>query len=500
MPDPTDQAGLPTPEPPVPDPIDHAEPPTPEPSGADALQVPEPSVTRYSASQLSRTRDLLTRLYAARRVAYLYPFNHPAVQEAVIELFNVVSAYHAEGVDVELGFFEGEILMGEQLLTEESVLFDQLIRDMMALGVGSLLIRRGATIRELGRGVQVLSEEPASIEQKGGLETVLAHAQLGNILIGALQGLQRVEASEELTEDARESYGSAVSLLREVCRSVDSSRGLSKLPVRGTVRSLVDNVMSNRRAMLQLTGLKNYDEYTSFHSANVAVLAISLGSAISNDYRFLSALGTGALLHDIGKLSLDQQVLNKEGSLTPEEWAHVRRHPVDGAQMVALMPAVDRSAVVTVLEHHMRYDGSGYPEVSPPRRQRLASRIVAVADSFDAMTSRRSYSAARVQDEAVSQLAQSAGTSLDPTLVRLFIQIVGVYPPRSVVRLTSGDVAVVVQPGESDPMRPLVRIVARASGEFIDPVDLELSRVSDVSVAETIDARMLNIDVDSYFE
>ncbi len=401
---------------------------------------------------------------------------------------------------MELGFFEGEILMGEQLLTEESVLFDQLIRDMMALGVGSLLIRRGATIRELGRAVQLLSADPAAIEEKGGLEYVLSRADLGNILIGSLQSLERVDPSDELTEDARESYGSAVSLLREVCRSVDSSRGLSKLPVRGTVRSLVDNVVSNRRAMLQLTGLKNYDEYTYFHSANVAVLAISLGSAISNDYRFLSALGTGALLHDIGKLSLDQQVLNKEGSLTPEEWAHVRRHPVDGAQMVALMPGVDRSAIVTVLEHHMRYDGTGYPEVSTGRGQRLASRIVAVADSFDAMTSKRTYSAARVQDEAVSQLVQGAGTSLDPVLVRLFVQIVGIYPPRSVVRLTSGDVALVLQPGESDPMRPVVRIIARFDGEFIDPVDLDLAAVTDVGVAETIDARLLNIDVDSYFD
>ncbi len=443
---------------------------------------------------------MLTRLYAARRAAFLYPFNHPAVQESVIELFNVVSAYHSEGVDVELGFFEGEILMGEQLLTEESMLFDQLIRDMMALGVGSLLIRRGATIRELGRAVQLLSADPAAIEEKGGLEYVLSRADLGNIMIGSLQSLERVDVSDELTEDARESYGSAVSLLREVCRSVDSSRGLSKLPVRGTVRSLVDNVVSNRRAMLQLTGLKNYDEYTYFHSANVAVLAISLGSAISNDYRFLSALGTGALLHDIGKLSLDQQVLNKEGGLTAEEWAHVRRHPVDGAQMVALMPGVDRSAIVTVLEHHMRYDGTGYPEVSTGRGQRLASRIVAVADSFDAMTSKRTYSAARVQDEAVSQLVQGAGTSLDPVLVRLFVQIVGIYPPRSVVRLTSGDVALVLQPGESEPMRPVVRIIARFDGEFIDPVDLDLAAVTDVGVAETIDARLLNIDVDSYFD
>jgi len=477
----------------------------------DALQPDQPAPppdsprpaggsTRYSNTQLGRTREMLTALYASRRAAMFYPMHHPAVQEAVIRLYDIISAYHAEGVDVELGFFEGELLMGEQLLAEESVLFDQLIRDMIALGVGSLLIRRGTTIRELGRALQLVSTDPAEMAERGGIEEAAKHADLGNVLIGSLQSLERVESTDGVAEDARESYGSAVSLLREVSRTIGSRRGMSKLPVRGAVRSLVDNVIANRRAMLQLTGLKNYDEYTYFHSANVAVLAICLGSAITNDYRFLSSLGTGALLHDIGKLSLDQRILNKEGSLTPDEWEHVRRHPVDGAQMVALMPGVDRSAIVTVLEHHMRFDGTGYPEVRLPRPQRLASRIVAVADSYDAMTSRRSYSAARVQDEAVSLLAQGAGTSLDPVLVKLFVQIVGVYPPRSVVRLSSGDIALVVQPGELDPFRPVVRIVARADGEFVDPSDLDLGTATDVSVSETIDARLVNVDVDAYFD
>jgi len=459
----------------------------------------EPDSTRYSQSQLARTREVLTRLYAARRAASFYPMDHPAVQESVMTLFDVLSSYHGEGVNVELGFFEGEILMGEQLLTEDSIVFDQLIRDMMALGVGSLVVQRGASVPELARAIHLLSMDPAQMTDAGGLEAVAKTSNLVNVRVGSLRSLERVEDAEEIPEDAQACYGSAVSLLREVSRSVTSGRGMAKLPVRSAVRSLVDNVLANRRAMLQLTGLKNYDEYTYFHSANVAVLAISLGSAITNEYRFLSSLGTGALLHDIGKLALDQKILNKKGSLTQEEWEYVRRHPVDGAQMVSLLPGVDRSAIVTVLEHHMRYDGTGYPQASPQRQQRLSSRIVAVADSYDAMTSRRSYSVARVQDEAVSLLAEGAGTSLDPALVRLFIQLVGVYPPRSVVRLSGGEIALVVQPGDFDPFRPVVRVIASPTGQFIAPADLDLSVETAVSIKETIDAQLLNLDVDSYF-
>lgn len=456
--------------------------------------------TRYSNAQVSRTREMLTRLYAARRAASFYPLDHPAVQESVLMLFDVVSAYHAEGVNVELGFFEGEILMGEQLLTEDSIQFDQLIRDTMALGIGSLIIQRGATIPELARSVQLMALDPARMAEAGGIDAAAKHAGLVNVLLGSLRSLHRVTPSDEVDEDAQASYGSAVSLLREVSRAATSGKTASKLPVRTAVRSLVDNVLSNRRAMLQLTGLKNYDEYTYFHSANVAVLAISLGSVISTEHRFLSSLGTGALLHDVGKLALDQKILNKQGSLNEDEWEYVRRHPVDGAQMVALMPGVDRSAIVTVLEHHMRYDGTGYPQTYPRRPQRLASRIVAVADSYDAMTSRRSYSAARVQDVAVSLLAEGAGTALDPALVRLFIQLVGVYPPRSVVRLSNGTVAIVVQPGDLDPFRPTVRVIASPGGQLISPSDIDLSAETEVSIQETIDAALLNIDVDSYFE
>ncbi len=454
---------------------------------------------RYSQAQLRRTRDLLTRIYATRRAARFYPFDHPAVAEGVQAFGEAVAAYHAEGVDVHLGFFEGEILMGEQLLTEESILFDQLVRDMTSLGIGSLIVKRGVTPEELTLAMQVIASDEAQIDSAGGVEKLSAQMGLTHVLIGSVRAVERVSKTGAATpEDAKAAYGGAVSLMREIDRLMRVNRNVGSSKVKGVVRSLVDNVLSNRYAMLQLTGLKNYDEYTFYHSANVAILALALGSMVTSDYRFLSSLGVGALLHDIGKLSVDLDILNKPGALTPEEWGNVRQHPVHGAQMVALLPGVDKSAVVTILEHHMRFDCAGYPARVPPRKQHLASRIVAVADSYDAMTSRRSYSAARVQDEAMSLLAKSAGSSLDPVLVRLFIRLLGVYPPRSAVRLSGGEVAIVIRPSETDAMRPVVRIIAAPSGDFIEPVDIDLTTTSEMSVRGCIDPRLLNIEVDSY--
>jgi HD-GYP domain-containing protein (c-di-GMP phosphodiesterase class II) len=219
---------------------------------------------------------------------------------------------------------------------------------------------------------------------------------------------------------------------------------------------------------------------------------------VTTNYRFLSSLGVGALLHDLGKLAVDLEILNKPGALSPEEWAHVRLHPVHGAQMSCTLPGVDKAAVVTILEHHMRYDAEGYPKRTMPRKQHLASRIVAVADSYDAMTSRRSYSAARVQDEAMLMLVRSAGSSLDAGLVRLFITLMGAYPPRSAVRLSTDEVAIVLAANRLDPVRPKVRIIASADGLLVEPTDVDLAEADDISIRGCIDPRMMNIQVEDF--
>jgi len=453
----------------------------------------------YSAKQTRRARDILTRLYAVRRAARFYPLEHPAVMEGVVLLSESLVPFFSEGVDVEFAFFEGEIMFGDQLLTEESVLFDQLIRELTSTGVGSLVFRRGADEQELARAVLILAFDAAEVAKSGGIEHMVVEADLPHVQIGAVRMLERVRKPEgEPSEEARVAFSSAVSLMREIDRLLRANRHVSTMKVKGVVRSLVDNVLANRYAMLQLTGLKNYDEYTFYHSANVAILSLVLGSSVTNDYRFLSSLGVGALLHDIGKLTVDLQILNKPGALSPEEWANVRQHPITGAEMTALLPGVDKSAVVTILEHHMRWDGTGYPSRTPRRKQHLASRIVAVADSYDAMTSQRSYSAARVQDDAMATLAKSAGASLDPTLVRLFVQLMGLYPPRSIVRLSNDEIAIVLAPGEGDPLRPTVRVISSASGEMVTPTDIELIHRPELTVKGCIDPRLINIEIDDY--
>lgn len=463
-----------------------------------------PSVT-YSYNQLRRVRELLARFYGARRSWKLYPAGHPAIDDATAGLFEVLDVYFGEGVDVVLTFFEDELLLGEQLLAEESVLFDQLIRDMSAIGAGSVVFLRGLDAEELGRAMHVLASEPLGLAGAGGLSAAMGHAGLQHVRIAAVTIAHQAEAPPkgEEREAARQSYRLGLDLMRDLERVLQTTGRIYAGSVRGVVRNLLDNVLNNRYAMLELTGLRDYDEYTFYHSVNVTVLSLALGAAITRDTRFLTSLGVGALMHDIGKTVIDVATLNKPGALDAEEWAAVRRHPLYGAEQAARTPGLDKASVVVILEHHMRYDTCGYPERFPVRQQHLASRIVAVADAYDAMTSKRSYSAARLPDEAISVLAKNDGSAFDPRLVRLFVDTMGCYPPRSVVRLSSGEVGVVVQPNPGEPVRPKVRVFADANGAMVEPADVDLADPASAegrSVDRCLDATGLNVDVEDFLK
>ncbi len=457
----------------------------------------EPGV--YTIEQMRRARELLTRIHAVRRAARFYPFEHPSVDAAIGALDGVLRSYHAEHVDVQLVFLDGEVLLGEQLLTEESVAFDQLIRELTAAGIGSLVMREGASRAELSRAMRVVSSDTATIEAAGGVEAMAKEARLSFIQIG-LVGVIEAGLGErvEMSEDVRMAFGNAVSVIKEIQQAMRGNRPIEAKQVAGATKSLVDNVLANRDAMLQMTSLKNHHEYTFYHSANVAILSVALASTISRDARFLSSLGSGALLHDIGKLEVGLDIIEKPGRLDEREWELMRLHPIFGAKMAAQMPGVDSAVLVPILEHHMAWDGSGYPSRTPRRKQHLASRIVAVADSYDAMTSKRSYSSARVQDQAMKLIADAAGTSLDPVLVKLFMRMMGAYPPRSVVLLSDGSVAIVVAPSEADAYRPTVRVLTDPGGKLRTPDDIALTERPDLTITGLIDPRRLNIDIDDY--
>jgi len=219
------------------------------------------------------------------------------------------------------------------------------------------------------------------------------------------------------------------------------------------VQPIVDNIMKHEYSIVGLTALKDHDEYTYTHCVNVAVLSISMGQQLELPRQALADLGVAGLLHDLGKMTVPGEVLRKPGKLTPHEWELMRAHPLEGAVMIARMPGLSTvmlDAMRACLEHHMNYNRTGYPDIDLDWGQATMSRIVAMADCFDAITAHRAYhSRPRTAFEGLQILLGPNRVNFDPAVLWALVRSVGLYPAGTVLQTSSGAVVLVTSPNPS---------------------------------------------------
>ncbi|MEK7204513.1 MAG: HD-GYP domain-containing protein, partial [candidate division NC10 bacterium] len=247
----------------------------------------------------------------------------------------------------------------------------------------------------------------------------------------------------------RQAVGSAKRILTEARMGKFPSLAEAQTAVAG----LVDGVLQDQNVMVALTMIKSYDEYLFNHSVNVCVLCIALGQALGLDSETIKEVGLGALLHDIGKVHWPESLYQKPRGLSDEEWALVQRHPLDGTEIVEKMGGVSATAREVILEHHLRYDRKGYPVVDPEKEPGFFGMLAQIADAYDAITTARVYQNAFEPSKAVARLQSLSGTVFDPKLLEVFVRLVGIYPVGSLVRLNSGELALVVKANPVDPSR-----------------------------------------------
>lgn len=228
------------------------------------------------------------------------------------------------------------------------------------------------------------------------------------------------------------------------------------------ISELVEQVVEAPSAMVWMTQLRNRDEYTSIHSVNVCILALSFGRYLGLDKEMLNTVGMGALLHDIGKLCVPLEVLNKPGALTHEEFEIMKSHPAAGHTLLCEDPNVPVGSLEAVLYHHERGDGRGYPRGLSAEQIPFTARLVSIVDIYDAMCSDRVYHDGLPPQEALSRIYRLGGPALDRELVEAFIRCIGVYPIGALVELTTGEVAVIVGLNERQKLRPVVQLLLEA--------------------------------------
>lgn len=264
---------------------------------------------------------------------------------------------------------------------------------------------------------------------------------------------------EEELEHARDVEHRTRDAVYTILDDVRMGRSIPTQEAKKVVADMVESIIRNPDAMVVLTQLKNADEYTALHGLRVCILAVTFGRHLDMTREELNLLGIGALLHDVGKMKVPLEILNKPGKLTDDEFAIMKSHVPEGVKILENAPGIDAASLEVVRSHHERYDGSGYVSGISGDDIHPFGLIAAIADCYDAITSDRVYKKGISPQDALSRMYEWRTRDFHPTLVEQFIQCMGIYPIGSVVELNDGSIGVVTSVNRERRLLPKVIVV-----------------------------------------
>lgn len=251
------------------------------------------------------------------------------------------------------------------------------------------------------------------------------------------------------------------------------------------VENIADSIFRNKDAFISLSHIKEKDEYTFQHSVSVCALLIAFCRAMEYETDVITEAGIGGLLHDIGKMKVPEHILNKPGPLVISEFEIMKSHAAIGRDMLKQTPGVPETAVIIAGQHHERYDGTGYPDKIQREQISQLGQMASIVDVYDALTSNRIYHKGMEPTAALKKLFEWAKFHFNAELVEHFICLIGIYPVGSMVRLQSGMLGIVINPGKENLLRPVVRTVFDIKHEHsIAPQDIDLSIQSGDSIVQ----------------
>jgi putative nucleotidyltransferase with HDIG domain len=309
-----------------------------------------------------------------------------------------------------------------------------------------------------------------------------------------LQSTEPTSFHDELVT-ARGIHARASEVIREVMADARTGQLSGFNEVSSLADEMVLSITRNSSALVSLTSLKTRDDYTFMHCVSVGIFMIGLGRQLGLSGQDLQLLGTAGLLHDVGKAEVPLEVLNKPGSLTPDESALMRAHPTLGYESLVRAGYSVDSVLHVVRHHHEKLNGQGYPSGLAADEIPLFTRIASVADVYDAVTSNRVYHSAMPPTAALRMIRKRAGLDFDSVVAQALIKVVGIYPIGSMVRLSSGILAVVSEQNHQNTAKPIVLAFYSIQKEaYVSPEKIDLS-TSDIVIESDEDPAEWGLDV-----
>ncbi|MGC8971596.1 MAG: HD-GYP domain-containing protein [bacterium] len=303
-------------------------------------------------------------------------------------------------------------------------------------------------------------------------------------------GITHIYIQDEVSQDIIIPDPISIETRTEALKVISDSfhRSCKGLPldteaIRKIVNDIVDEILNSDQILINLHDIKSFDNYIFSHSLSVTVISIIVGKKLGYNDRFLRDLGIGCMLHDIGKLDVPKEILDKPEKLTLEEYEIVKFHTYHGYRRIIEQDKdLPATSAHVAWEHHERWDGTGYPRGLKGEKIHIFSRIAGISDVYDAMTSDRIYRKAYPPNEAMEFIMGASGTLFDYDIVNVFVRSIAPYPVGDIVLLSTGETAIVIDINKDIPLRPIVRVLKNDGWE-----DIDLTAKTNISILRSLE-------------
>ncbi|HEX2896645.1 MAG TPA: HD domain-containing phosphohydrolase, partial [candidate division Zixibacteria bacterium] len=389
----------------------------------------------------------------------------------------------------QLGDVEVKLVAGRYFINEMMVRFDEkglsgaesVVNEWRKVGIGGVRFFQNISKTDVENFFIFMASVKPNSENVESIIQRLKNENLASVQLLSLAELQKdhsqlsEQVRKQFRQAARKTFFRAMSVAQDFMVSVANGQEVNATKTKRVVHSLIDHITRDESSLVELAAIKDYDDYTYAHSTNVCIYSLTLGVRIGMDRARLSQLGFAALFHDVGKVKLPQDLIRKPDAFDENDWIQMQQHPLLGAKTILRNMKLDLHTARCArgaFEHHINNDFTGYPQLKYKKRiTNLYSKIIAIVDSFDALTSGRLYVKKPIPpDEVLKKMHYQMSVKFDPFLLKVFTNVVGIYPAGSLVLLNTEELGLILTNNEKDPAAPYIKIVGNKDGLLKDPI------------------------------
>jgi putative nucleotidyltransferase with HDIG domain len=409
---------------------------------------------------IENIENIIRELVSTLQVARIYTVAHPRFQDAATKSYELVNKVVRQRGELVIGIIGEELAFEKEIFFQLSAKLGNVIRFLKSRGIEKIIFHKELTKEEWIKFISFLADPKA--DENVDSAQLLFLLGVKNISIGKIQGTGVPESKSAIinTISYLQQYSHSLESVSQSVEDIVASKDLNYLEIKFTLAGIMDNLLAQSTEFLKLITIKKYDTITFSHLLNTAVLTMYFSSKLGLSQDDCLDLGVAALYHDIGKVHISRAIIQKTGQLTDGEFDAMKSHTILGAEtLLRYTDTFGVLPVVVALEHHLKYDLSGYPKQAFACKPHFASLVVSICDVYDALTQRRTYKRNFPPQAIFNIMIKERGRLFEPDLVDKFFQAVGVWPVGSIVRLSDNRVAVVNEINPQDIFSPRVEII-----------------------------------------